>query len=109
MHHGKEPYGWAMEKIHASWRCYKCELKVTLFDGRSHNESISQKPEHIPLETWANLVHFWKSDKGKARAKKGIENRGNNKMCHYGGTKTFARVRAKEDVLCISYLYYSSL
>ena len=48
---GKEPYQWAMEKIHACWRGYKCELKVTLFDGRSHEETISKRPGHIPLET----------------------------------------------------------
>ena len=26
---------------------------------------ISKRPEHIPLETWANLVQFWESDKEK--------------------------------------------
>ena len=62
---GNEPYEWAMEKIHACWRGYKCELKVALFDGRSHDEAISKRPEHIPLQTWANLVQFWESDKGK--------------------------------------------
>jgi len=24
---------------------------VALFDGRSHDEAISKRPEHIPLET----------------------------------------------------------
>ena len=53
------------EKMHACWRGYKCGLKVALFDGRSHDKAITKRSEHISLETWANLVQFWESDKGK--------------------------------------------
>ena len=38
---------------------------MALFDGRSQDETINKRPKHIPLETWANLVQFWKLDKGK--------------------------------------------
>ena len=41
---GKEPYEWAMGNMHAWWGGYKCELKVALFDGRSHDKAISKRP-----------------------------------------------------------------
>ena len=62
---GKEPYEWIMEKMHAYSRSYKCELKALHIDGRGHNEAISKRPEHIPLETWAKLVEFLGSNKGR--------------------------------------------
>ncbi|XP_021838979.2 uncharacterized protein [Spinacia oleracea] len=94
---GREPYDWAMKTMNAAWRLQKCELKIKHFDGRTHEEAIDQRLQvpHIPEDMWKKLVEFWESPKGQERSKRNIENKRKSMMCHYAGSKSFARKRAE--------------
>ncbi|VFQ62651.1 unnamed protein product [Cuscuta campestris] len=94
---GKEPREWVIMKAHASWKDYKSELKEKYFNGKTLAIALQNRPQHIPPNMWTNLVEFWSSDLGKKRSEIGIKNRGKNRVPHYSGTRSHARVRANEE------------
>ncbi|KNA07021.1 hypothetical protein SOVF_175660, partial [Spinacia oleracea] len=53
------------------------------------------KVPHIPEDMWKKLEEFWESPKGQERSKRNIENKRKSMMCHYAGSKSFARKRAE--------------
>ncbi|KAL2900284.1 Adenylosuccinate synthetase [Bienertia sinuspersici] len=87
--------GWdeyTSETLDHLWACVK--EKCSFDDPEYRRESVMKhaQREMTKIE-WKFLVDHWSDEKFKEKSKKASESRAHQKMPHYNGTKSFARLR----------------
>ncbi|KAL2926199.1 Homoserine O-acetyltransferase [Bienertia sinuspersici] len=83
---------------HAQWlfRYSRSELKRKFFNDmrlKAKEERLKNKPSEMTKIEWKFLVDHWSNEKFKEESIKASESRVHQKMPHYNGTKSFARLR----------------
>ncbi|KAL2922360.1 DNA mismatch repair protein MSH3 [Bienertia sinuspersici] len=64
---------------------------------KTKEERLKNKPSEMTKIEWKFLVDHWSDEKFKEKSKKASESRAHQKMPHYNGTKSFARLRQEID------------
>ncbi|KAL2924368.1 ATP synthase subunit b [Bienertia sinuspersici] len=78
------------------FRDARSKLKRKYFSDRrlkTKEERLKNKPSEMTKVEWKILVDHWSDEKFKEKSKKARESRAHQKMPHYNGTKSFARLR----------------
>nr|XP_027093538.1 uncharacterized protein LOC113713931 [Coffea arabica] len=85
---------WILRSIGKKWRSWKTDLKATYFDPAVPNaEARFQKDIRAREEQWIKLWAYWKSEEAKKLSERNKKARGEKKMNHTTGKKSFAHLR----------------
>nr|XP_027096133.1 uncharacterized protein LOC113716030 [Coffea arabica] len=85
---------WTLRSIGKKWRSWKADLKATYFDPTVPNaEARFQKDIRVREEQWIKLWAYWKSEEAKKLSERNKKARGEKKMNHTTGKKSFAHLR----------------
>ncbi|XP_027122347.1 uncharacterized protein [Coffea arabica] len=85
---------WTLRFIGKKWRSWKADLKATYFDPAVPNaEARFQKDIRVREEQWIKLWVYWKSEEAKKLSERNNKARGEKKMSHTTGKKSFAHLR----------------
>ncbi|XP_027096129.1 uncharacterized protein [Coffea arabica] len=85
---------WTLRSIGKKWRNWKADLKATYFDPTVPNaEARFQKDIRVREEQWIKLWAYWKSEEAKKLSERNKKARGEKKMNHTTGKKSFAHLR----------------
>ncbi|KAL2938044.1 Phosphatidylinositol phosphatase PTPRQ [Bienertia sinuspersici] len=79
----------------------RSKLKRKYFNDtrlKTKEERLKNKPSEMTKIEWKFLVDHWSDEKFKEKSKKASESRAHQKMPHYNGTKSFARLR--QEIVC---------
>ncbi|XP_012851770.1 PREDICTED: uncharacterized protein LOC105971463 [Erythranthe guttata] len=91
---GHESY--ILRSINKKWRNWKSSVKSLNFDPDiSTDQQTTKIPDRVNEDQYKSLVHHWMSDKSKERSKKNKNSRGELKLFHCMGKKSFAVVKEK--------------
>ncbi|KAL2935855.1 Acid phosphatase, partial [Bienertia sinuspersici] len=85
-----------MKHAQRLFRDARSKLKRKYFNDtrlKTKEERLKNKPSEMTKIEWKFLVDHWSDEKFKEKSKKASESRAHQKMPHYNGTKSFARLR----------------
>ncbi|KAL2903834.1 Non-homologous end joining protein Ku [Bienertia sinuspersici] len=85
-----------MKHAQRLFRDVRSKLKRKYFNDtrlKTKEERLKNKPSEMTKIEWKFLVDHWSDEKFKEKSKKASESRAHQKMPHYNGTKSFARLR----------------
>ncbi|KAL2904846.1 Chorismate synthase, partial [Bienertia sinuspersici] len=85
-----------MKHAQRLFRDARSKLKRKFFNDRrlkTKEEHLKNKPSEMTKVEWKFLVDHWSDVKFKEKSKKASESMAHQKMPHYNGTKSFARLR----------------
>ncbi|KAL2934879.1 Laminin subunit beta-1 [Bienertia sinuspersici] len=85
-----------MKHAQRLFRDARSKLKRKYFNDtrlKTEEERLKNKPSEMTKIEWKFLVDHWSDEKFKEKSKKASESRAHQKMSHYNGTKSFARLR----------------
>nr|XP_027062793.1 uncharacterized protein LOC113689170 [Coffea arabica] len=85
---------WTLRSIGKKWRSWKADLKATYFDPAMPNaEARFQKDIRVREEQWIKRWACWKNEEAKKLSERNKKARGEKKMNHTTGKKSFAHLR----------------
>ncbi|KAL2933724.1 Glyceraldehyde-3-phosphate dehydrogenase [Bienertia sinuspersici] len=85
-----------MKHAQRLFRDARSKLKRKYFNDtrlKTKEERLKNKPSEMTKIEWKFLVDHWSDENFKEKSKKASESRAHQKMPHYNGTKSFARLR----------------